>query len=585
MAKEKASFGEAVCFYCSFFGGHVRPTVWSLAFQIYTMLPQLAMPVLVKVVVDHYIPAQDKRGILAVIGIMAVLLALNVLFATAQRAIFVRVIKEVSRDLRNKIVSRLQTLSLTYFYSKDSGRYYSKIMVDVDRTERFANVFVNNVFNAIVMLGVLVGVLCFVNARVLLMFLVIFPALLFFVKIFKGSVRRSRHFERLAREDLSSSVSTFLQTSLLARLHGHEGFERRKVDNISAEVVEKSTEAEAQVGLFSALVKSTNIGFHILVLGFAAAKVIDGALTIGEMMLFVTYVGMIRNNFVQIVNVFPTLTAFAEATSSIREVLESPDVEYNQGKRCLDTVRGEIGFDHVSFAYDEGKCAVMDLDLKIPAGTTVALVGQSGAGKSTFVNLMLGLYRTNDGVISIDGFPVNELNMRSVRRQIAVVNQDPILFSGTILENIVHAYGDVPQAKVVEAARRAHAHDFILELKDGYDSQCGEGGVLLSGGQRQRIALARAILREPSILVLDEATSALDSVSERLVQGAIEVLTGQVTTVVIAHRLSTIRDADIILVFRDGRIVEKGTHDELAIRDGGEYAELLRHQSMESRVA
>ena len=205
--------------------------------------------------------------------------------------------------------------------------------------------------------------------------------------------------------------------------------------------------------------------------------------------------------------------------------------------------------------------------------------GRSGSGKSTFVNLALGLYRTQNGVVKIDGMPVNDLDMRSVRLQVGVVSQTPVLFSGTVFDNIVHAYTDTPFEAVIDAARKANAHDFICQLDRGYDTEVGEKGVLLSGGQKQRIALARTILRKPALLVLDEATSALDTESERLVQAAIDHLDQKMTKLIIAHRLSTIRGADLILVFNEGAIVERGTHAELLAKNGY-YAELLRYQSL-----
>jgi ABC-type multidrug transport system fused ATPase/permease subunit len=262
---------------------------------------------------------------------------------------------------------------------------------------------------------------------------------------------------------------------------------------------------------------------------------------------------------------------------SIQEVLGASEEEHNQGKEKPDTIAGQIEFQAVDFAYNGGAPVFAGLSVSLARATTVALVGASGSGKTTFVNLALGLVQPQAGRILLDGRDLGRLDMRHVRRQVGVVTQEPIVFRGTVYENIAHGREDYDKKAVHEAARRANAHDFIAALPDGYDTVVGERGATLSGGQKQRIAIARTIYRRPAILVLDEATSSLDAEAEREVQKGIDGLLGGQTTIVIAHRLSTIFKADRILVLDKGGIAESGTHDQLIDRRGL-YAKLLQVQ-------
>jgi ATP-binding cassette subfamily B protein len=571
----------SILFYLSFFKRYRGQVCWAMFFHAIDIFPFFAMPIFVKIIVDNYIPAANKKSIYMMFGLILAMGLLNVFFHTSFMVNYIRVVKSVSRDLRNMIVHRLQVLSLSYHHKNETGRLYSKIMVDVEKTEQFANMLFVSLFGSFVILVFLSGVLSYVNYRILLTFLAIFPVFYVLFALFQGIVRKNRYSERMARENLSASVSNFLQTSLLARLHGHEDFERKKVDDSSQQVIRTSTEAEANISVFASLNSVLSLYFNFTITAIAAIKVIDGELTLGEMLLFVQYIQQMMNHFLQLVNIYPIFTLFFEAMRSIREILDAPDIEYNHGKRSPPEIRGHVSFEQVTFSYDDGTPSARNITVDIPPGTVVGLAGKSGSGKSTFVNLMLGLYRAQQGLVKIDGIPVDQLDMRTVRRYIGVVSQSPIIFSGTVYDNIAHANRSTAFEKVVEAAKNANAHDFIIKMKEGYDSFTGENGVLLSGGEKQRIALARTFLRDPSILILDEATSALDSESEGLIQDAMRNIVRGKTSLIIAHRLSTIRDADIILFFKDGEIVERGTHDELVAMNG-EYAKLVKMQGMES---
>lgn len=577
--RETSTFGESVSFYYNYYKPYRGKLAWAVFWHLIEMVPQMAFPILTMFVVDYLIPARNTLGVFSCLGVVVGLLAVNALFFTAYRTLFIQVVVDATRDLRNQVVRRLQILSLEYHNRHHTGRYYSKIITDVEKCQEFANVFMQQVVSFVILMSIAVTVLGFVHWKILLVLLGLLPVFQGVRWVFRMRMRMSRKNQRLAREKMSAVVSNFLQASLLARMHGHEGYEKEKVDSSNVVMNRKTIDADADAALFSVVNTATTTFFNFLVLAFAAWAVIEKELTFGEMLLFNGYAFRVVNMMQQLLQLYPKVAVFCESITSIQEILEAPDLEFNQGKEKVEFLEGRISFDRVSFTYEKAKSPVLkEVSIDIPAGTTVGLVGKSGSGKSTFVNLTLGLYRTREGVVSLDQRPVDTLDMRSARHHIGVVSQDPILFSGSVYDNIVHAYSNTPMESVIEASRKANAHEFICKLPEGYASDVGESGTLLSGGQKQRIALARTIMRNPSILVLDEATSALDSESEKMVQDAIDRLSQQMTTLIIAHRLSTIRNADLILVFKEGEIVEQGTHEEL-IELHGEYANLLMYQS------
>lgn len=553
---------------------------WVVYLHLVDLLPQMMLPLITMVIVDYFIPSGNVRAIGGSMIAVIILSFLNVFFHSGSRMELFRVLTNVSRDLRNHIVQRLQVLSLAYHNKSPTGRYYSKIMTDVDNLQNFAHIMVMEGGNTLGSLAICLTILAFVNFKVMLLMLVFIPAFQLVVFIYKSQMRRTRNRARRARENLNSIIGNFLQSSLLARMHGHESFESSKVNEGSEEMSRRTIEAESAVTGFIVTNQLGMQTFNYGVLALCAVFVIQGTLSFGEMLLFNNFINRIMGAVTTLLNMFPQIVVFTESVASIKEITDAPDIEYNHGKRRIDTIEGRIDFDNVTFCYDAGTRPVLrDVSINIEPGMSVGLVGKSGSGKSTFVNLALGLYRTKEGVVSIDGMPVDSLDMRTVRKHIGVVSQSPVLFTGSIYENIVHAYGDTPFEKVIEAAKLANAHEFIVRLPNGYDTQVGEQGVLLSGGQKQRIALARTILRGPKILVLDEATSALDSESEHIVQQAIDNLHIKMTKLVIAHRLSTIRRADVILVFDNGMIVERGSHKQL-VEQNGVYASLLAFQSL-----
>lgn len=578
--KKTPSFSECLRFYSEFAKPYRWRLLWVLWLHAVEMMPHMVFPLITMMIVDAFIPARSEHGIYLSLIAVAGLLAIIFVHFIAYRVEFVRILSSISYDLRNRIIRQLQMLTLSYHNRQNTGRYFSKITYDVQRTQDFATMFIQNGLPIIGFFLFSALTLAIVNWRLLLIFLAVVPAFRLVLWMFRNRMLRVWHDQWKARENLNVIIGNFLQASLLARMHGHERYESSKVDSGSQVISEKSVEADACGGFFGGVSQGVNVSFHFLVVCVCALYVIDGKLTLGELLMFSSYLQTISNQLQNIINMYPEIAQVSQSVGSIQEITTAPDIEHNIGKRRLDSPQGRITFENVSFKYgNDSRKVLQGINVDIKPGTTVGLVGKSGSGKSTFVNLALGLYRTREGVVSIDDLPVETLDMRTVRHHVGVVSQSPILFTGSVYDNIVHENKGTPMEKVVAAAQKANADAFIRRMEKGYDSDVGEDGGLLSGGQRQRIALARIILRNPAILILDEATSALDSESERLVQDAIDRMDKRITKLVIAHRLSTIRGADIILVFKDGQIIERGNHEELMAKNG-EYAKLVSLQQM-----
>jgi len=506
-----------------------------------------------------------------IIGTLVVIFLVRAVVDIGSQYLLARAGESVIFDIRTDVYRRLQSLGLDFFASRRTGELISRLSSD---TTVVRVSLVNNLANFVSQVLSLVGaaaLIISINWRLTAMVLVIFPVVTLVARAYSRSLRPlSTQVQDLSAE--SSAISEEAISGIrVVKSFGREDFETSKYVAAARSLFNTSLKLARIRATFGPLIGLMFFFALVAILWFGSQEVAAGRLTAGDLVAFLLYGGTVAGGVSSIAS---TLTQFNEAvgaTQRLFEILDTrPSVQDKPGARAITTTQGQISFDNVSFAYETGTEVLKDVSLTMAPGEVLALVGPSGAGKSTLFNLIPRFYDPSQGQICLDGIDLRDIQFESLRNQIAIVPQDTLLFSGSVRDNIAYGKLDASDSEIEAAARAANAHEFVLQLPQGYATKVGERGTKLSGGQRQRIAIARAILKDPRILLLDEATSALDSESEGLVQEALGRLmhpedntAGNRTTIIIAHRLSTVHIADRIAVMDQGRLVEVGTHAEL----------------------
>ncbi|MFG2819078.1 ABC transporter ATP-binding protein [Kitasatospora sp. NPDC048365] len=537
-----------------------------------TWLTPLITAYVIDVVVDH----KPISGLWAGTGLLLVLLVANYPFHLLYVRCWYGSGRRMGTHLRSALCHRMQELSIGYHTRVSAGVLQSKVIRDVEALEQ---AFAQTGDMGLSALATLVGALLVIGLRTpafLPVFLLVVPAASALVMWLRGRLRAYNESFRQEVEQLSSRVSEMTTLIPITRAHGLEGTALRRVDGTLRQVLTAAMRLDRLNGQFGALawILLNMLGAGCLAGAGLAAYYGWLAVTPGDVVMLSAYFSSLTAAVTTLMSLAPVISKGLESVRSAGEVLEEPDLEHNAGKTEVTAVQGRIDFEQVEFGYQESdRPSVRDFTLSVRPGETIALVGASGAGKSTVLNLVIGFLRPTKGRILLDGTDMEELDLRSYRRFLSVVPQESILFEGTVRDNVTYGLTDVTEETVRAALRDANALEFIDRLPRGLDTVVGERGARLSGGQKQRLAIARALIRNPRVLVLDEATSALDSHSERLVQQALGRLVQGRTVFVVAHRLSTIRGADRIATLQDGMIAEIGTHEEL-LRNGGHYAML-----------
>ncbi|WP_447405053.1 SAV1866 family putative multidrug efflux ABC transporter [Staphylococcus aureus] len=484
-------------------------------------------------------------------------------------------------DIRKKLYNHLQALSARFYANNQVGQVISRVINDVEQTKDFILTGLMNIWLDCITIIITLSIMFFLDVKLTLAALFIFPFYILTVYVFFGRLRKLTRERSQALAEVQGFLHERVQGISVVKSFAIEDNEAKNFDKKNTNFLTRALKhTRWNAYSFAAINTVTDIG-PIIVIGVGAYLAISGSITVGTLAAFVGYLELLFGPLRRLVASFTTLTqSFASMDRVFQLIDEDYDIKNGVGAQPIEIKQGRIDIDHVSFQYNDNEAPILkDINLSIEKGETVAFVGMSGGGKSTLINLIPRFYDVTSGQILIDGHNIKDFLTGSLRNQIGLVQQDNILFSDTVKENILLGRPTATDEEVVEAAKMANAHDFIMNLPQGYDTEVGERGVKLSGGQKQRLSIARIFLNNPPILILDEATSALDLESESIIQEALDVLSKDRTTLIVAHRLSTITHADKIVVIENGHIVETGTHRELIAKQGA-YEHLYSIQNL-----
>lgn len=507
------------------------------------------------------------------IGFVVVLLLQNVLTNYLYQINISKSTRLVESGLRAAMVRKLQQLSITFHREMQSGRIQSKIMRDVETVESLSTQLIGSAVGIAGNFIFAMSVTASKNLIVLLFFLMAVPVAVLIMRIFRRRIQSRNTAFRQGLEMTSASVMEMVEMVPVTKAHALENVEENKINGELNRVASRGYALDITQSFFGSISWVVFQVFQVVCLAFTGTLAYHGEIEIGDVSLYQTYFTSMIGQLNGILSLIPIIAKGLESVNSIGDIMLANKIESDKGKARMKELEGRYEFEDVCFHYDDDpdRNILNHLNLSVKKGETIALVGESGSGKSTILNLVIGFFMPSSGRVTVDGQDLTGINLHDYRSHIAVVPQNSILFSGTIRENITYGLNDVTDEQVANAVRAANLEDMIAKMPEGINTLVSEHGSNLSGGQRQRISIARAIIRNPSVIVLDEATSALDSVSEKLIQSAIENLCADRTTFIVAHRLSTIRNADRIAVIRDGVCVEHGTYDELMEKQGEFY--------------
>lgn len=528
----------------------------------------LVYPMVTRRMINDFIPNGAIRGLLIAAAVLAGLYALKLMFNYFISYWGHVVGVHIQADMRAELFDHLQRLPVSYFDDNKTGALMSRILNDLFEITELAHHGPEDLFISGVLL---IGAFVLMSSISFPLTMIIFasvPVMVAFAAIKRVQMKKAFAAAREQVSVINAGLENSISGIRISKAYDNKDAENEQFERGNRKFVKVRSEAYKHMGQFHA--GSTFIGDFLQVAMYLAGGLfcIFGKINIGDFAAFLLYIGVFMDPIKRLIGFVEQYQDGMSGFARFCQIMDEPVEEDDPGAEDITDVKGEIEFDNVSFAYNENTEVLSHLSFKVRAGRTLALVGPSGGGKTTICHLIPRFYEIDEGAIRLDGRDIRSITRSSLRRSVGIVSQDVFLFDASVRENIAYGCGDVSFEQIVEAAKRANIHDYIMTLENGYDTQVGERGVKLSGGQKQRISIARVFLKDPPVLILDEATSALDNVTEALIQRSLDELTRGRTTVVVAHRLTTVMGADEILVVNEDGIAERGTHDELLAADG-----------------
>lgn len=579
-----------------FFSKLLKLNMWSLLLSMFIYIfqsaPVFVIPLtssnilnLATDAIQNGLTDQITRELLINCIVMVASILLNIPTTMLRWRVASNALRRTSAGIRCSVVRKLQSLSITYFKDMENGRVQAKYLKDTEAIDGLFNNIYHNFSLAIVGLIISIVISVLRNGYVSLFFLFIVPINIIIVKFFRKKVVKGFKNYRVDTENMSIKLNTMLDMMFVTKSHGLENIEFNQLKHSIGNVASSGKELDNIQAKFGAATYVINTLMKAINLMFCVFLAIKGYIKIGDVILFQSMFSEISANLMNLINSLPTIGSGIDAINSVSEIMNISDVEKYIGKKDIKDITGAISFKNVTYCYPTGDNVVIDdLSLEVKQGECIAVVGSSGSGKTTLMNMIIGFLKPSKGHVYVDGEDIDNINLEEYRHHISVVPQNSILFSGTVKDNITYGlkrYSDDDLQKVIEMS---NLQEVLDKLDDGIDTNIGEHGDKLSGGQKQRVTIARALIRNPKILIFDEATSALDNISEYHVQKAIQSSIKGRTTFIVAHRLSTIRNADRILVMEKGKIVESGTFDEL-MKLKGKFYELKNLSDLQSKEA
>ena len=533
--------------------------------SIINLLP----PYLATLAIDSYIIGNDPEGLTVLSGILIVTYVLIFASRYVQRFLISWLGAQLDRNMRQDIFSHLQRLSLTFYAKREVGSVVSRATNDIDKiTELITSGVANVVADILTLVGIIIIMLS-MNWWLSLITFSIIPLMLVFLYIWGRRVRKVYRETRKTIASVSAKMEESVSGMKEIQSFSKEGATRKEFRRINESNMQANVQAGQVMSAFWPAVSVFTAVGNFLVLWFGGNAVMDGTLSVGLLFGFMSYIGRFFMPIQDLSGFWNSVQSALAAAERVFDIMDTPrGISDKPGAEEMPRIEGRITYEGLSFRYEDDTPVLKDIDLVIEPNTTVALVGPTGVGKTTMINLLYRFYDPREGSVKVDGYDLKDTQLASLRKQMAVVLQDNFLFSGSIMDNIRYGNLDATDEEIIEVAQTVGAHDFIMKLPEGYETDVRERGGRLSVGQRQLISLARALMADPRILIMDEATSSIDAYTELIIQKALDKVFRNRTSIIIAHRLSTVRNSDLIVVLKEGGIAEKGSHDELMEMDG-----------------